>query len=75
MFQHVVSSDYCAILLYNVNHQFHVWLKVFVITADRQFIKQDLVEVLQKVVEVISNISAPVNLLLAEARHGAPCIL
>ena len=53
VFQHVVSN-YCAILSSIVKHRFHVWLKVFGFTAARQNIKQDLVAVLQKVVEVIS---------------------
>ena len=55
VFQHVVSN-YCAILSSIVKHRFHVWLKVFGFTAARQNIKQDLVAVLQKVVEVISTI-------------------
>ena len=55
VFQHVVSN-YCAILSSIVKHRFHVWLKVFGITAARQNIKQDLVAVLQKVVEVISTL-------------------
>ena len=55
VFQHVVSN-YCAILSSIVKHRFHVWLKVFGFTAARQNIKQDLVAVLQKVVEVISTL-------------------
>ena len=35
VFQHVVSN-YCAILSSNVKHRFHVWLKVFGITAEHQ---------------------------------------
>ena len=55
MFKHV-ASDYSAKLSNNVKHRFHVWLKVFGFTAARQNIKQDLVAVLQKVVEVISTL-------------------